>query len=66
MAEHSINLGHHIQFNDTCFLFKKSGCFMEGIEIEVCPENMNREEVLPEQVMEVSCLNPEGTEGDPL
>jgi hypothetical protein len=52
MAKHSINLGHHIQFQDTSILIlaMKSRC-MEHIttkarEIELHPNSMNREESL--------------------
>jgi hypothetical protein len=48
MAEHSMNLGHCIQFQETGNLAKKSGsmeCLIrEAVEIELHPNNMNREE----------------------
>jgi len=48
MAEHTINLGHHILLNDTSILAKKPRCMecliREAREIEVHPDNMNREE----------------------
>jgi hypothetical protein len=47
MAEHSINLGHHICFHDTSILAKISGYvehIKEVIKIELHPCNMNREE----------------------
>jgi hypothetical protein len=51
MAEHSINLGHHIQFLDASILAVKSRCMeciiREAIEIELHPDNMNREEGCP-------------------
>jgi hypothetical protein len=48
VAEHRINLGHHIQFYDTSILAKKQR-HMECIirkttEIELHPNNMNKEE----------------------
>jgi hypothetical protein len=51
MAEHSINLGHHIQFQDISILAKKTGCMgciiREAVETELHPNNMIREEVSP-------------------
>jgi len=48
MAEHSINLGHHIQFNDTSILAKKPRhveCIISKvIETELHSDSMNREE----------------------
>jgi hypothetical protein len=48
VAEHSRNLGHHIQFENTRILAKKSGhmehIIRDLIEIELLPDNMNREE----------------------
>jgi len=49
MAEHSINLGHHIQFHNTRILATRIRC-MEPIirkatETELHSDNMNREEV---------------------
>jgi hypothetical protein len=48
MAEHSTDLGHHNQFQDTNILGMKAR-YMEHIireetEIELHPDNMNREE----------------------
>jgi len=48
-AEHSINLDHHIQFKDTSqYPGHISGCLeciiKEAIEIELHPDNMNKEE----------------------
>jgi hypothetical protein len=48
MAEHSINLGSHIQFNDKSNLTKKP-IYMEHIirevtQTELHPDNMNRKE----------------------
>jgi hypothetical protein len=47
MADHSMNLGHHIQFHDTTVVAKKS-MHMEHIirevtETELLPDNINRE-----------------------
>jgi hypothetical protein len=58
MAEHSINWGHQIQFNDTSVIAKKPG-LMERItgkptEIELRPDNMNREKGSSEQVLEAT------------
>jgi len=48
LAEHSINLAHHIQFNYTTSLakkFRRMECLIrEAIEIELHSDNMNREE----------------------
>jgi hypothetical protein len=48
MAEHCINFGHHMQFNDTSILAKKSrhmeGIIRVAIEIELHLDNVNREE----------------------
>jgi hypothetical protein len=48
MAEHSINLGHDIQFKDTRVLATVSRRIeyinREAIEIKLHPSNMNREE----------------------
>jgi len=53
IAKHSTNFGHHIQFNDTGILAKKSGhrehIIMEVKKIELHANNMNREEALYEQ-----------------
>jgi hypothetical protein len=45
VVEHSINLGHCIQFHDTSILVKKPR-HMEhkATDTELCPDNMNREE----------------------
>jgi hypothetical protein len=48
VAEHSINLGHCIQLQDTSILAKKLRCMdriiREAIEIKLHPNNMNRED----------------------
>jgi len=48
MNEHSINLGHHIQFHDTSILAKKyrymEHLIREAVETELHQDNMNREE----------------------
>jgi hypothetical protein len=48
VAEHSINLGHHIQLHNTSILAKKSRCMdriiREAIRIELHPNNINRED----------------------
>jgi len=48
MVKCGINLSHHIQFQDTSILAMRSGCMehiiREAIEIELHPDNMNREE----------------------
>jgi hypothetical protein len=48
MAEHSINLGHHIQFQVTRILAMRSEPMehniTEATKIELHPHNMNREE----------------------
>jgi hypothetical protein len=47
MVEHSINLGHCIQFHDTSILAKKCGhtqCVIRVVtEIELHPNSVNRE-----------------------
>jgi hypothetical protein len=47
LAEHSINLGHRIQFHNTSILATKNQYMdpivREAIEIELHPNNMNRE-----------------------
>jgi hypothetical protein len=47
MSEHSIDLGHRVQFQDTRILPMKTGCkehiIREAIEIELHPNNVNRE-----------------------
>jgi hypothetical protein len=48
VAEHSMNLGHRIQFQDTRILATRSGhvefIIKEAMEIELHSDNMNREE----------------------
>jgi len=48
VPKHSINLSHCFQFQDTSILAMRSGCMehiiREAIEIELHPDNMNREE----------------------
>jgi hypothetical protein len=48
MAECNISLSHHIQFHDTSILAKKSRCIEHiiraAIEIEIHPNNVNKEE----------------------
>jgi hypothetical protein len=47
MAEHSMNMGHCIQFHGTSILAKKFGCMecmiREVIESELHPDNTNGE-----------------------
>jgi hypothetical protein len=49
MAEHSINLGHHIQLHNTTNLSTKprymDHIIKEAIEVELHPNNINREDV---------------------
>jgi hypothetical protein len=51
VAEHSINLGHRIQLHNTSILAKKSRCMdrfiREVIDIELHPNNINREDGSP-------------------
>jgi hypothetical protein len=60
-AEHSINLGHCIQFQDTSIPVIISGCkehiFRELIKTELCHYNVNRE---------ASLANPERMKEGPL
>jgi hypothetical protein len=60
MAEHSINLDHHIQFPDTMILamrFTSMECIIiEATEIKLYANNINTEE----QVMEATIAIPEG------
>jgi hypothetical protein len=48
LAEHSVNVGHCIQYHDTSILAKKYGHMEyineETIQTELHPNNMNREE----------------------
>jgi hypothetical protein len=48
MLEYSINLSHHKHLHDTSVIAKKSGymerLIREVIEIELYPDNMNKEE----------------------
>jgi hypothetical protein len=48
VAEHSTNLGHQVQLQNTALLAKemrhKHQISMEAIVIELHPDNMNREE----------------------
>jgi hypothetical protein len=48
VVEHTINLGHHIQLQNTSILAKKLRCMNrimgEVTEIKLHPNNMNREE----------------------
>jgi len=48
VAKHSINFGHHIQFQDTSILAKKARhmecTIREATEIDLQPDNKNREE----------------------
>jgi predicted GIY-YIG superfamily endonuclease len=50
MAEYSINLGHHIQFQNTTILATKSRymdrMIRKATEIQLHPNNMNREDGL--------------------
>jgi hypothetical protein len=47
MAEHSMNLGYCVQFQDNNIQTMRSGCMeciiREALEIELCVNNMNRE-----------------------
>jgi hypothetical protein len=65
MAEHSIILGHCIQFHNTSILVKKFICvehlIRKAIEIGFHPDSMNREEEFSlKQVIDASYSNPEG------
>jgi hypothetical protein len=48
MAEHNINLGHHIQLHHTTILSTRPGymnhIIREAIEIELHSNNMNKED----------------------
>jgi hypothetical protein len=66
MAEHSVNLGHGIQFHNTSILATKTqymNCIVrEAIEIELHSNNMNREVGFhSQQIMEATHLLPQGT-----
>jgi hypothetical protein len=57
MAGHSTDLGHCIQFQDTSIMAKKYGhmeCIIKAvIEMELHPDNMNKEERMIEQTVAI-------------
>jgi hypothetical protein len=69
MAEHIMNLRHHIQFHDTSILAKKSGLLEhitgEAIEIGLHPDTMNREEDLSPVRFGSFSFKPRRNEGRP-
>ncbi|XP_033609733.1 uncharacterized protein LOC117282788 [Cryptotermes secundus] len=70
VAEHSIDLDHRIEFHKTAIITSKSRyldrIILEAVEIKLHPNNMKKETVQSQQVMEATHLLPQEKYNKPL